>query len=413
MGNPQIKLEVVDRLLTPRRISYVWLLGGILWLAWLANILLGPGNLDLTSKPVGTDFIQFYTAGETLRSGNEGSLYDLAYQHQQQLGIAQGEFDGYYAFLYPPFFAWLFVPISLLPYQVSFLLWSLAGLACLWYGLRLLKAKNPGRKFAWALTFFPVFTCVSFGQNSLLSLFLFSLVYALWKRRAGFWAGLAASLMLYKPQIILGLGLLWLLEWRRDWRALVGLAAGGSVLAGLTFGLLPQASQDYLGIVRNILPGFITWDSFPYHNAHMLKAFFTLLLPGATTLIDILTYSFMTLGVVIFIWLWMKFRGQPDLLFAMMICLTIWSIPYVMVYDWALLIIPAVIFWDHFPRSRRHLRVVYAILWLTILVSGPLTFAQRTILPVAIQISIPIFGWVLVITYRLLKNEVPTESISA
>ncbi len=413
MGNPEKKLEALAHWLTPQRISYAWLLGGSLWLAWLVSILLSPGNLDLIGKPIGTDYIQFYAAGETLQSGRESSLYDFAFQRQKQLEIVKGELEGYYLYLYPPFFAWLYVPFSLISYKWSFLLWSLVGLAGLWFGLHLLEVKHPKRKFAWALTFFPAFASISFGQNSLLSLFLFCFVYALWRRRSGFWAGLAASLMLFKPQIILGLGLLWLLEWKRDWRSLIGLATGGGVLAGLTFGLLPHASQDYLDVVRNILPSFTTWDGFPYHNAHMMRAFFALLMPELHFLVDILSYSLMVLGVLAYIRLWNNYRSQPDLLFSIMICLTLWSIPYVMVYDWVLLLIPAVLIWEHFPRSRRRLRVIYAVLWLTILISGPLTFAQQAILPIAVQISVPVLAWVLIMSYLILKDEQVEEKISA
>ena len=403
-SNPPRWVEKVNQLLTPQRLSYAWLLSGALWLAWLVSIVLGPGNLDLNRQVVGADYIQFYAGGQTLRSGQEARLFDFSYQRQIEAEIAQEEFQGYHAFINPPFLAWLFVPFSILPYPWSFALWSLLGLTGLWFGLRLLGAVHPQWKFAWALTFFPVFASISFGQNSLLSLFLFCLVYALWKRKHLFWAGLAASLLLYKPQLILALGLLWLLEWRQSWRALLGLALGGGALAGLTFLLLPQASQDYLVISRALLPDLAAWEGFPLYNAHMLRAFFILLLPGYPAVSEILAVGFSAMGVAGFVLFWKQNRNNLELLFAAMVCLTIWIIPHAMVYDWALLLIPAIFLWDHQPGLRRGWRALFAILWLAILLSGPLILAQHAVVPFAVQISLPVFAWVLYTGFQLLKN---------
>ncbi len=55
-------------------------MGGALWLAWLLSLLFGPGLLDLAGQPVGTDYLQFYAAGATVRTGQASHLYDTAYQ---------------------------------------------------------------------------------------------------------------------------------------------------------------------------------------------------------------------------------------------------------------------------------------------------------------------------------------------
>ena len=87
-------LDKVNRLLTPQRISYAWLMAGALWIAWLISIALGPGYLDLNRHVVGTDYIQFYAAGQTLRSGQEARLFDFEYQQALEREIAQEEFRG-------------------------------------------------------------------------------------------------------------------------------------------------------------------------------------------------------------------------------------------------------------------------------------------------------------------------------
>ncbi len=112
----------MTRWLTPRRLSYAWLAGGVLWLAWLGSVLLGPGNLDLAGQPVGTDFLEFYAAGATLLRGESARLYDRDYQARLQQEIIGPGLRAYYAFITPPFFAALFVPLALLPYGLAFAL---------------------------------------------------------------------------------------------------------------------------------------------------------------------------------------------------------------------------------------------------------------------------------------------------
>ena len=135
-----------QRFLTPRRLNYAWIAGAVLWLAWLLSIVLGPGNVDLAGQVVGTDYLQFYTAGYTLRSGESARLYDMAYQARLEQELIGPELRAYHAFITPPFLAWLFVPFASLPYGVSFALWSLLGLAGLGLSLHLLRVENPSRR---------------------------------------------------------------------------------------------------------------------------------------------------------------------------------------------------------------------------------------------------------------------------
>lgn len=184
------------RWLTPPRLRYAWITAGVLWAAWLLSVALGPGNLDLAGQPVGTDYLQFYAAGRTLACGESARLYDRAYQAALEKEIIGPGLTSYHAFITPPFLAWFFVPLVALPYGPSFAVWSVLGLVFLWCSLCLLGVAAPARAWLWALTFFPVFAVISFGQNALLSLLLFSVVYRLWTAKRPFLAGLACSLTL-------------------------------------------------------------------------------------------------------------------------------------------------------------------------------------------------------------------------
>ena len=393
----------LDRLLTPRRLSYAWIAGGVLWFAWLLSLILGAGNFDLAGHAIGTDYIQFYTAGATLREGQSASLYDFAFQSQMEQAIAGPALTSFHAFITPPFLAWLFVPLSYLPYTWSFITWSLFSLLCLWLSLRLMAAPRPRKSFLWALTWFPVFATISFGQNSLLSLLIFSLTYWLWRKDKHLAAGLVSSLLLFKPQLILGLGLLWLFEWRKSWKSLLGLLLGGAVLAGLSFWLLPDASRAYVQLSRSFLPGMIYQEQFPLIHMHSLRGFFALLSAGNRWLTEGLSMLLSILGVAAFYFFWRDQRQHADVLFAAVICLTLWITPHAMIYDWSILIIPAILLLRAIPAMKSLWRSIFALIWIASFLSTPLTMAQLKILPVAIQISVPVLFFVYLMIYRRLK----------
>ncbi len=506
--------RLAGRFLTSRRRQYAWLAGIMLWAGWLLSIGLGPGALDLAGRVVGTDYLEFYAAGTTVRIGESARLYDVAYQTQLQQAIIGPQLRHYYGFITPPFLAWLFAPLSALPYLWSFALWSALGLAALWLSLRLLALPDPRRAGLWALTFFPVFAAVSFGQNSLLSLLLLSLVYRLWRRGHGWAAGLTASLLLYKPQLLLGVALLWLLEWlwpaaeelpggaavpkgkktqstlsgappgfggaeskgagipsdapasfdcvrhttpdsaqfsmpgatprpmkshceerllrrsnpthgrdcfaqvarndganfsgqdasagisRASLLALLGLSVGGGLLIALCFWQLPAASHAYLAFAATILPDLPAYQDFPLWNLHTVWGFWRLLLPGATIWADRLYWVCVVAGIGGFGYTWRRLRGRHALQFAAAICLTLWTTPHAMIYDWTLLLIPAALIWQALPERREDWRVIFAVVWIAAFVSGPLTQLQLKWLPAAIQISVPTLSAVMVSAWR-------------
>jgi len=389
-----------ERRLNPTRLSYAWLAGGALWFAWFLSLLLGTGKFDLAGRVVGTDYVQFYAAGSTLHEGESGRLYDFEYQKNLEQDIVGNTFGGYHAFITPPFYAWVYVPFSMLPYMWSFAIWSLLGLACLWLSLHWIDGAKPGWWFGWALTWFPVFASISFGQNSLLSLGILSLTYFLWYRDRRWLAGLVCSLVLYKPQLALGVGFLWILEWRRDWQALLGLAFGGALLAGLSFGLMPEASKVYMNLSHNWLPGILRQGGFPIWQAHTPRAFFLLLMPGQPSLGEALALLSTVMGIVVYLFYWRRLRCEPALLFAGAICLTLWITPHAMIYDWTIFLIPTILFWEKRPDCRGLWKVLFALIWAATFLSGPLTFAQLKILHVAMQVSIPVLAFALYNTYR-------------
>ncbi len=399
-------LQRIDNWLTPRRLGYAWIAGGVLWLAWLLSILLGPGDIDLAGQVVGTDYLAFHAVGTTVRIGESGRLYDIDYQAQTQYRIIGPELTSYYGYLMPPFLTWLFVPFSMLPYRLAFALWSLLGLLGLWWSLVWLWGSASWRRFGWALTWFPIFASVSYGENSLLSLTILSLTYRLWRDERPWAAGLVCSLILYKPQLALGVGALWLLsgKGKRGWTALAGLVVGGMGLAALCFILMPEASWAYVDFALTVLPNLPAWQEFPLWQLHTVRGFWRLLLPGMWPLADGLALLISAVGLWGCVRLW-RWQRTPKLRYATAICLTLWLTPHAMIYDWAVLLIPAVLFWQTLPARRDALRVWYALLWALTFLGGPLNYALWQQFGVAFQATVPVFlGGCVAIAYELKRQ---------
>lgn len=383
--------QPISKLLNLRRLTYALITGGALWVTWLVSISFGPRNMDLANQVIGTDYIQFYASGITLRQGAVDRLYDFDYQSQLELEIAGPELNNFHANLTPPFFAWLFAPLSAFPYILSFAIWSTLSLVGLFVSLHFLGVKNTWHTYLWTLCWFPIFATISFGQNSIIVLLALSTAFILLKRKHTYLSGLVASLALFKPQLIIGISIVWLVGWRKDWRALLGLATGGSILTGLSFSLLPEASRDYVQLVTQFLPKMIYQEQFPLYHLHALRGFWVLLFPGREWFAELLSILLTLTALGFFIRFLKNNREHQPLCYASAIAFTILVTPHAMIYDWVLLLIPAVILWQTYPELVNYWRVIFAILWLGTLVSGPITYLQQRILPVAIQISVPIF----------------------
>jgi alpha-1,2-mannosyltransferase len=396
--------QTTNKILTSRRLYYAIITGAALWITWILSIVIGRGNFDIANQVVGTDYIQFYTAGLTLHQGNSELLYDFDYQSELEINIAGPELMNFHAFITPPVLAWFFVPFSVLPYLWSFLAFSIVSLFALLFSIKLLRKDNPWCTFLWTLCWFPIFATISFGQNCMISLLILSLTYILWRRQRTFFAGMTASLILFKPQLIIGIAILWLVRWRKDWRALLGLLVGSGILGSLMFIFLPAATKDYVQLAINFLPNMIYRDQFPLYHLHALRGFWILLSPGLDKYAEIFSLLISLIGLGFFIRFVTINCNRPAVCYAAAIALTIFITPHAMIYDWTLLLIPAILLWQAIPQLKNYWKAVFSVIWLTTLLSGPLTYFQLMLLPRAIQISVPIL-FLLLINIRATVNE--------
>lgn len=395
--------EVVEKepFLNRRRLRYALWSALALWITWMCSIYFGEGHLDMAGQRVGNDLSHFYAAGLTVREGEGARLYDIGYQFTLQASdrVIGSTETGYSAFLTPPFHALNYVPLTYLPYEWAFFALSVLGLIALYFSLRLIRA-NVREVGPWALSFFPVFATISFGQNAFLSLIILAGTYALWRSRRLVLAGLLLSCILYKPQLAVGVAALWTLQLRRDWRALAGLAGGGAIFGAISFLGMPEASRAYITFSRDILPKLATWSEPSVWHMHTPRNFFEILL-GSGRVADVLALIVAAVAVFGFIKFRKAFAFNPAVSFSGAILLTLLVTPHALVYDWAILLIPATLLWNERPADRPFFTQAYAAIWVVIWFAGPLTSAQLYFSDYAFQASIPVF---LVVVYKLWRR---------
>jgi hypothetical protein len=186
----------------------------LLLVAWIA---LSRGGVDVTAKPLGTDFICFWTSSQMALHGHPASAYDTAASIAAQRRAFPTIDPGYTAFFYPPTFLLVCLPLALLPYLWSLALWLGAGLAVVVACLRRLL---PAR---WALlptlAYPGLLINAGHGQNGYLSAACFG-GFMLWGDRRPFVAGACLGLLVCKPHLLAAAPVALLAA--RRWRAIAG-----------------------------------------------------------------------------------------------------------------------------------------------------------------------------------------------
>jgi hypothetical protein len=183
------------------------------------------------------DLTFYYAAAKIGLSHGWQSIYDLRLQQEalDALGsrIQIAELARYIS---PPPVAWLAVPLTLLPFQVAYFVWSallLAALGWTWY----LAAPGTGRMrlvhLAAAVGWLPVIYGLQLGQPSLLVTLGVAGSYALLRRDRPFLAGLALGALVLKPQLafLVPAALLVSGRYRAFWGSVVAVGALALVAA--------------------------------------------------------------------------------------------------------------------------------------------------------------------------------------
>jgi hypothetical protein len=241
----------------------------------VVSLFIGYALLNFPATPEDTgrllDYSEFYAAGQIVRQGLGSRLYDLGVQAEFQLQVA-----AVHAFyLRPPFEALLFVPFAYLSYRAAYTAWIFFSLGLLAGACRLIEINTHvldalsqyargvpidfGLLLVIFLTFAPTLDCFLIGQDSVLMLMVYTLVFVALKRNRELGAGCLLACGLFKFHLVIPFAIIFLL--RRRWSFLLGFAAVGVLLIAVSIavsglGVMAAYPRLFLNPKYRVLLGF-------------------------------------------------------------------------------------------------------------------------------------------------------------
>jgi len=217
------------------RFGAAFVLGAVLVL-WIIRIWLMVAQYGLFTA-VGFDFGMYLAQVGALRSGDPVGLYqlDILDRYHQTLAVYGGPGGSVLQSApvpYPPLFAWLLLPLALVPPLVAFLIWTGLNLLALFALAWRIAPLVPSSIRPWLpvlLLVFPgILPSLILGQPMLLLALATAELYLSLRAGRDVRAGLWLACLFFKPQYGILVGLL--LLWKRRGGAVAGAILGGLVV---------------------------------------------------------------------------------------------------------------------------------------------------------------------------------------
>ncbi|HEX3355509.1 MAG TPA: glycosyltransferase family 87 protein [Tepidisphaeraceae bacterium] len=401
-----------------------------------------PPEKALDRHVLGQDFIAFYTAGTFAREGRFDDIYNLDsvrdFQHQVAKDAQLEMGDSIGPFWNPPFYAWVFAPLSRLSFYHAVLVWTGVNVLALLGSILLLCKMLPTDweaapfSLGWFATrrdwrnwllvplltivSMPLIQALSHGQNTCMSLFILCLMVTAWRAKQAEWAGICCGLLFYKPQLAAVLAVILFIS--LGFRALLGLTFTGSLLFVATGLSMPGTIQTYL----HQLPINLHWmqaeHSYLWERHVTLRAFWRLMVQGYATgeanwiVMGSTIVSCVILGTFLVRaayrsrrsadepWTGETAAGSRDRLIAATIATMPLLMPFYFDYDLLLLAVPAVLIageilhHDERSRSDKWIARTFGLLFLWMMFNpaiGKMTHVNGTVIlltTLAVQLAV-------------------------
>lgn len=375
--------------LTARRIrAHGILLGVVVWTIYLWT-LATPTLHDRNGLLKGTDFLHFYTLGSLALEHRGADLYNM--QAQSAVAAERVPQAGYlvYVPLYGPQVSLLFAPLAQLSYGLALTVWLTASAAiyalccyAIWKTCPHLQSAG-GTVFILAAAYPALIHLLAWGQTSALALACFTAAYLSLRSRKMFLAGLAIGCLIFKPQLGVAAGVVFLMT--QEWKVISGamLAVAAQLSAGwIYYGR--AAMLDYFHHLLRIKEIFPLLEPRPY-QMHSLRSFWAMVVPSGNVAFALYVVSALALlAITVRYW---RSPAPLSLRFAVMLIATVLVAPHLTVYDLVILA-PAFLLtadWSVANWQDARIRAIGLLLYLCYVLAliGPL--AQWT----HFQISIP------------------------
>lgn len=346
--------------------GYVYLACVVYWT--IAGVWRNPGLTDLMGKPVGHDFVAFWSAASLAAGGDPAGVYSLEKIHAAEQA-AIGSPIPTWAWNYPPTFLLLLLPLALLPYLAAVAAWIFLTAAGY---LRLIYRLAPHRLSPWLfMGLAGVYDNLTYGQNGFLSAIFMGSGLLLVDRRP-FWGGCLLGLLSYKPQLAVLVPVA--LAAGRRWQALAAAAAAALGLALASLSLF--GAGTWIAFWHN-LPFASKLIDWPLYWGKMASVFAAARLAGLNhfpaMLLQGLAAAFALLAVA---WIWR--RDLPLYLRGSVLAVaTFLATPYAFEYDLAILgLVFAWLGWQEFREDRPHGQVFLIFCWVASTLASRLKAGQ-------------------------------------
>lgn len=354
----------LEKLGDARRIlGYAWLAVALYAVSFICLTLLSPKLVDPSGKPIGYDFITFWSAGKLALAGRAEAAFDMQAIFELQRAAVPAS-DMIFLWHYPPTFHLVATVLALLPYMVSYFAFMAFSLALYIF---VMKRLLPWQDAGILLLAFPgVFICLLHGQNSLISAALIGGAILALDRRP-LLAGVCIGLLAYKPQ----LGALFpiVLALTGRWLTFVSAGATAAAFCGLAtfvFGTdIWAVTLANTSVIREVMEtGQLPWAKMP-------SAFVFLRMLGlgqSAAYAGQLVVAFVAVAIVVNVWLRC---GPTRLAGAVLACGTLMLSPYTFDYEMAILAVPLAILAADLAAARR-VTSAEKLMLLALFVSPPL-----------------------------------------
>ena len=371
---------------------------------------------------LGADFAAFYVAGKIYITHQRELIYDTELQHellQKQFPYAPP--DAHLPYVNAPFFILPFAILARLPYSWAYLFWVLlslalyvAGFSLIWTTLEKIPPDAWLIALLLALSFMPFLVeCLAGGQTSAVGFFCLALALNRERRGQHILSGLALSLCIYKPTLLLLLVPMLLIT--RRYSTLLGFAAGCVLLALVS--LIVVGWEGCVGYINTLLyftnastssmSGLRSWKYVD------INSFFRLLAGDHSYVRWALTAAAFIVTLPFIFTYWWKAGGKPDgqsLDWALAITWTLVLNLYLGIYDTTLVVLSLLLTTNAFYRSeekdRSGLPVSYKLILLLVYVVPSFTqpMARLTYLQIYTIVLALLGGWQLIQFQRQSKS---------
>jgi Glycosyltransferase family 87 len=317
---------------------------------------------------VAADFTAFYTGYSMVRHGDAENLYDLDAQTRYQQALIPGlVFDsGVLPYLNPPFVALFLSPLSLLPLETAFYLWSFLQLGVLvWFFMSINRQLSHWEKHEriivtiTILAFWPLTYTFLLGQFSLILLVGLLQTFISLKESRLTIAGSWFSILFIKPQILLIPGMMMINK--KFWRVAASLVGTGIFFLGVSS--IFMGVEPWFQYIRSMLSlgsYFGQYGLHPKIEYTFRGVLSTILGYSQGKLTNTVSIIALITGMVMVWFLWRNFDHHNSsrlvLLYSFTLLLTIFLSLHLNPHDSLLLVLPVLLFYDYlrqndFPRK--------------------------------------------------------------